>query len=408
MKNYFTLLLLLAVCAYPNKVFAGGFLIYGHDAAALALGLAYTAQVKNPSAVLYNPAAINQIEGTSFSTGGTLINSHVSFRVDSTGNKTNQDSDLFFIPAFFATKKLNDRWSIGIGSFSPYGLTSNWPGDWDGRYLATFAQLRSFFLNPVVSCQLTPKLSFAGGFNIIYSDVYQRKNIKITPFRDGGAKFKGDDFGWGYNIGLLYQITDKFKFGAAYRSTIRMDYVGDVTFRVPKLIESIVPEGRANINIDLPGFLTTGLCYSPNKKWSIEFDVFWIDWSQYDSLDLKYSKPVRAIMRKQAAPIVRDYHDTYDFCLGVSYRATETITLRAGYLFDESPVPEKSQDPILYDADKHFYSLGIGLQKGKWTVDIAGYLCFYEDQNISRNQDKFNGKFKAFLNTIALSITYAL
>ena len=93
MKNYFTLLLLLAVCAYPNKVFAGGFLIYGHDAAALALGLAYTAQVKNPSAVLYNPAAINQIEGTSFSTGGTLINSHVSFRVDSTGNKTNQDQN---------------------------------------------------------------------------------------------------------------------------------------------------------------------------------------------------------------------------------------------------------------------------------------------------------------------------
>ena len=25
------------------------------------------------------------------------------------------------------------------------------------------------------------------------------------------AKFKGDDFGWGYNFGLLYQITDKVK-----------------------------------------------------------------------------------------------------------------------------------------------------------------------------------------------------
>ena len=389
-------------------IYAGGFLVYGHDASALALGLAYTAQVKNPSAVLYNPAAINQISGTSFSFGGTLINSHASFRAERTGNKTDQDSYLFFIPAFFVTKKLNDRWSIGIGSFSLYGLTSNWPQNWEGRYLATFAQLRSFFLNPVVSYQLTPKLSIAGGANLVYSNVYQRKNIKITSFRDGGAKFKGDDFGWGYNIGLLYQFSKKFKFGAAYRSTVHMDYVGDVTFRVPKLLEKIVPKGRANIAIDLPGFLTTGLCYTPDEKWSIEFDVFWIDWSEYDKLDLKYSKPVPAILQKQATPIVRDYHDTIDFCFGISYRATETITLRAGYLFDESPVPEKSQDPILYDANKHFYSLGIGLQKGNWTIDLAGYLCFYENQNIRRNRDQFNGNFKAFLNTLSLSFTYAL
>ncbi len=400
--------MLFLVCLCPKKIYAGGFLVYGHDAAALALGLAYTAQVKNPSAVLYNPAAINQISGTSFSIGGTLINSRVSFRSKSTGKKTDQDSDLFFIPAFFATKKMNDRWSLGIGSFSPYGLTSNWPRDWEGRYLATFAQLRSFFLNPVISCQLTPRLSIAGGGNLVCSDVYQRKNIKITPRRDGGAKFKGDDVGWGNNIGLLYQFSKNFKFGASYRSTVHMDYKGDVSFRVPKLLNKIVPAGNAHINIDLPGFLTTGICYTPDDKWSFEVDVFWINWSVYDLLDLKYAKPVPKIMRNQAAPIVRDYHDTLDFCLGISYKATESVTIRAGYLFDESPVPEKSQDPILYDANKHFYSLGIGLQNGNWTVDVAGYICFYESQNIRRNQNNFNGKFHAFLNTLFFSITYHL
>jgi long-chain fatty acid transport protein len=407
MRNCF-LTLLLAILFSPVNATAGGFLIYNQDAAATSMGLAYTAQVQNPSAVLYNPAAINQLKGTQLSWGGTMILSDASFRSDSSGNKTDQDSHLFFLPTFFATKQLNEQWSIGIGSFSPYGLTSNWPRDWEGRYLATFAQLRSFYINPVISCQVTPALSIGGGVSTVYSDVLQRKNIRITPQRDGQATFDGKDLGWGYNLGLLYRISDCWKFGIAYRSTVRMDYDGRVSFRMPKLLQNIVPEGDASININLPGFITTGLCYSPDARWTIEFDVYWIDWSKYDMLKLNYSKPVPAIMKKDAAPIIRDYHDTFDFCLGISYKATDALTLRAGYLFDESPVPEPSEDPILYDSDKNIYTMGLGYKTGKWTFDVANYLCFYKDRNVRNNRDGFNGKFKAFVNMLALSVTYHL
>jgi long-chain fatty acid transport protein len=308
MRDCFSVLLLILLFL-PASASASGFLIYNHDAAATSMGLAYTAQVQNPSAVLYNPAAINQLKGTQISWGGTMILSDASFREKSSGKRTDQDSHIFLLPTFFATKQLNERWSIGIGSFSPYGLTSNWPSDWEGRYLATFAQLRSFFKNPVISCQLTEDLSIGGGINAVYSDVLQRKNIKITPWRDGQATFDGDDFGWGYNLGLLYRITDCLKFGIAYRSTVHMHYEGDISFRVPELLRNIVPEGKSTINIDLPGFLTTGLCYSPDDRWTFEFDIYWIDWSQYDELKLNYSKPVPAIMEKDAAPIIRDYHE---------------------------------------------------------------------------------------------------
>jgi long-chain fatty acid transport protein len=337
-----------------------------------------------------------------------MIYSNASFRAASSGEKTNQDSHLFFLPTFFATKQLNDRWSIGIGSFSPYGLTSNWPRDWEGRYLATFAQLRTFFINPVVSCQVTPDLSIAGGVSPVYSDVLQRKNFKITPGRDGQATFHGKDFGWGYNLGLLYRISDCLKFGIAYRSTVRMDYDGKVSFRTPKLLQNSVPEGDASIGINLPGFITTGLSYSPDERWTIEFDVYWIDWSKYDMLKLNYSKPVPAIMKKDAAPTIRDYHDTFDFCLGLSYKATDRITLRAGYLFDESPVPQESEDPIMYDSNKNILTMGIGLEHERWTFDIANYLCFYNDKKVNNNRNGFNGRFENFVNMIAFSATYHL
>lgn len=406
MRNCY-LFFLIALLFSPVNATAGGFIVYNHDAAATAMGLAYTAQVHNPSAVLYNPAAMNQLKGTQYSGGGSLIYANASFHSASSGEKTNQDSHLFFLPTFFATKQLNERWSIGIGSFSPYGLTSNWPRDWEGRYQATFAQLRSFFINPVISCQVTPELSIGGGVSTVYSDVLQRKNIRITPRQDGQATFHGKDLGWGYNLGLLYRISDCWKFGIAYRSTVRMDYDGKVSFRVPKGLNNLMPEGDASININLPGFITTGLSYSPDTRWTIEFDVYWIDWSKYDMLKLNYSKPVPAIMKKDAAPIIRDYHDTFDFCFGMSYKATDAVTLRAGYLFDESPVPEKSEDPILYDSNKNILTMGIGLQRGQWTFDVANYMCFYNNRNVRTNRDGFNGKFKNYVNMMALSITFA-
>jgi len=405
MRNCFSALFLILLFL-PGTALAGGFIVYNHDAAATSLGLAYTAQVHNPSAVLYNPAAINQLKGTQYSWGGTMIYANASFTVAGSGEKTNQDSHFFFLPTFFATKKLNDRWSIGIGSFSPYGLTSNWPRDWEGRYLATFAQLRTFFINPVISYQVTSDLSIAGGVSPVYSDVLQRKNIRILPGRDGQATFHGKDFGWGYNLGLLYRISDCLKFGIAYRSTVRMDYDGKVSFRVPKALNKLMPEGDASISINLPGFITTGLSYSPDERWTIEFDVYWIDWSKYDMLKLNYSRPVPAIMKKDAAPIKRDYHDTFDYCFGISYRATEAITLRAGYLFDGSPVPEENEDPILYDSNKNILTMGIGLQRGKWTFDVANYMCFYNDRNVRNNRDGFNGRFENYVHMIALTITF--
>ena len=390
-----------------TKAYASGFFIYNHDATASALGLAYSAQVQNPSAVLYNPAAINQLKGTQISFGSTLIYSKVSFRNACTGNKTNQDSHFFVLPTFYATKKLNNKWSVGIGLFSPYGLTSNWPSDWEGRYLATFAQLRSFFLNPVISYQVTPKFSIGGGFSMVYSDILQRKKIKITPISDGEAKFKGDDFKWAYNIGLLYKINDKLKFGLTYRSTVHMKYEGDVSFRVPKVLNDIVPQGGASINIDLPGFVTTGLCYEPNERLTIEFDVIWVDWSVYDKLDIKFDKKVPAIMKKNTAPKIRNYHDTYDFCFGISYKPTDALTLRAGYLYDPSAVPEENNDPILPDADKNIYTMGIGYKRNKLSFNILNYLVFYRDRNVRNNRDGLNGTYTAFVNMFGMNIIYS-
>jgi long-chain fatty acid transport protein len=406
MQKYFLIILVLIASVLPSKAIAGGFLVYNQDATANSLGLAYAAQVESPAAVLYNPAAINQLEGTQCSFNTTIITYSSDFHSSQTGEKTKQDDHVFILPSFFATKKLNEKWSVGFGTFTYYGLTTDWPNDWEGRYISTFAQLRSFFINPVISYQLTPKITIAGGINGIYTDVLQRKNINIKPLPDGRVRFKGDDIGWGVNFALLYRFTERMKFALTYRSKVSLNYTGDVKFQVPKFLKRLVPEGGASIDIDLPALLTSGVCYTLNDKWTIEFDVIFTDWSVYDKLDLKYDKKVPKIMSASTAPIIRDYHDTWSYCFGISYKYTNAVTLRAGYLFDPGAVPEENIDPVLPDSDKNIFGFGINYIKGQIAIDISDYLSFYKGRNVRNNRDGLNGRYESSVNIIAFNLSY--
>ncbi|HUT83911.1 MAG TPA: outer membrane protein transport protein, partial [Thermodesulfobacteriota bacterium] len=102
------ILLLIAFFLFiPSISFGGGFLIYNQDAAATGQGLAFTAQADNPSAVFYNPAAINRLDGTQFSSGSTIIMPQTSFKSALTGSKTDMESHIYLLPNIFITHKIN-------------------------------------------------------------------------------------------------------------------------------------------------------------------------------------------------------------------------------------------------------------------------------------------------------------
>ena len=99
MRNCY-LFFLIALLFSPVNASAGGFLIYNQDAAATSMGLAYTAQVQNPSAVLYNPAAINQLKGTQCYQTLRSLYQIASFRGASSGKKPTRTAISFSCPPF--------------------------------------------------------------------------------------------------------------------------------------------------------------------------------------------------------------------------------------------------------------------------------------------------------------------
>jgi len=393
----------------PSRSFGGGFIIYNQDAAASGMGLAFTAQADNPSAVFFNPAAINRLDGTRVSFGSTILMPQTSFKSDMTGKTSDMENHIYLLPNIFLTHKINDKFSAGIGMFSPFGLQTDWPKNWEGRYISTFASLRSLFINPVVSWQAHPKLSLAFGVDFVFSDIEQKKALSFRPLPvpDGRTKLHADGVSGGYNVALLYHVNRIIDLGISYRSKVKVKYRGDVTNKqVPDFLAPYAPKGEVTVDIDLPPILATGIAAALTENLTVEADLFWIGWSTYDTLKADFEEPVRKAFAKFVAPVPRDYHDVLTYSFGLKYRLKPDLVLRAGYMYDTSPVPEKTVDPILPDADRNEISVGIGFTRNPYTLDLTYYAVLVKDRKVTNNINDFNGKYESFVNLIALNLGY--
>lgn len=380
-------------------VLAGGFWIYDHDAAASGMGLAYTAQADRPSAVFYNPAGINQLEGTQVSAGGVIIIPETTYKNPITGAETDMEDQVHFLPNFFITHKISDKFAAGFGFFCPFGLTTEWPDDWEGRYISTLAELKTYFFNPVISWQVHPQLSLAAGFNYVYSELRLKRAISpLLPAGRSSIKVYGQ--GQGFNLGLLFHITEDIDFGISYRSRVHINYDGKVRFyNTPPLPQ--FQDGDVSIDIDLPSILAFGLAIRPFKKWTFEFDLFWVEWSTFDELSADFENP-----NTPDETIPRDWQDTLSLALGAKYQLSKPIALRAGYMFDPTPVPDRTLDPILPGASRHMANFGVGYQYKGLSIDVAYMAIFFEDRTTKVNIQGFNGEYQSFYHLIAINLQY--
>ncbi len=410
------LVFILMVFFNISVVFAGGFLILDHDAAATGMAVAYTAQADRPSAVFYNPAGMNQLKGTSLSTGGIIIIPRTTYKNPVTGKETEMKHHTYFLPNFYVTHKLSDKLAVGFGFFCPFGLSTDWPEDWEGRFIATYTKLKTYFLNPAISWQVHPRLSLAVGFDYVFSNVEMKRAINLSEeigipgLPEGRSRVKGDGEGQGFNLGLLYHITDNIDLGISYRSRIDINYDGDAQFNIPAtgigaidpLLANAFQNGDVHIdNIDLPSILAVGLSTTMIKNWTFEFDFYWVNWSTFNKISADFKNP-----NTPDAIIPRDWHDTFSFILGAKYQLSKSMVLRGGYMFDNTPIPERTVDPILPDADRHMLNFGVGYQNNSLSIDFAYKALFYNDRITQTNIQGFNGKYESFSSVIAVNLQY--
>jgi long-chain fatty acid transport protein len=382
---------------------AAGYAVFTQGASALGQGNAVTAHSDNASTIFYNPALMNKLDGTQLDVGTTVILSSREFKSNQPGGTSTSNDSNFFPSTFYATHKFNDSLSAGLGVFNPFGLGTEWNGNWEGKFLATKSELTTFDINPVVSYRIIPSLAVAAGVDIILLDAtLQRKlassefGIPGTPVEIGSSKFKGDGTGVGFNVAVAYDLTKDISFGASYRSEVKVDIKGEAT----NSLSPVVTKGKTSIK--LPQQVTAGVAYQVTAPLIIEAGIRWEGWSAFKDLKLT------TLDNTPLAVTQRNWHDTFGFNLGGKYRLNDTVGLMAGYVFGNSAVPNSTFDPSIPDADTHVFCAGTDLSFQQLKFALSYGYQLYEDRTKQGTitSPLADGKYKSDAHLLAASVGY--
>jgi long-chain fatty acid transport protein len=429
-------------CTVPSDVYGGAFEL--RDQGAAVAGNAYAgaaAIAEDASTIFYNPAGMARLSRSEVVLSADALFPTGHFKdqgsFDLTGHTLTGglggSQDPALVPSSYLVwaKSSTDWLRFGLGINSPFGLSTEYAkggGNWVGRYYALDSEVRTYNVNPSISVNVFDWLSIGAGVSA------QRMDAKLTnaidfgsvcfaslgpvvcpavglfPQRaDGHARFTGNDWGFGYNGGILISPTVNTRLGLAIRSHIDFHLEGDATFKVPQSA-AILTAGQTlfqntglGAKITVPETATLGFYQRLTPKLAALFGAEWTRWSRVQELRIRFDNSLQP-----DAVLPADWHDSWFFSVGVNYLYSDRLTLRAGVGYDQSPIPERTRTPRLPGSDTLDLAIGTGYKLyDDVQFDFAYQLVAFRDAGIHLNdpiQGDLNGKFDLLAHVFSVQL----
>lgn len=401
-------------CFEISTANASGFALYTSGAAEISQCGSVIAHTQGAASNYYNPALLPELEGTRIEAGIIPLRASADFTSDATGRKASMEKNTFYPFTLFITHKINDKFSAGLGINSTFGLGTEWPDDWEGRYIATNSDLETLNVNPNLAWKVSDHVVLAAGFNVLFGDTTCEQKIDpvllglVPP--DVSSKMTGDGEGYGYNLGLIYNVSNDLTFGISYRSGIRLKLKGDMRWAQAGT-GGLVDTG-ATVDLDLPAQCFTGVSYRPFKNMIVEIGGKWEGWSSYKDLTIKADQII-LLWGGNRNRVKKDWKDVFGFNMGIRYELFPSLSIAAGYLHEGNPVPSETFEPSVAVSDRDDFSIGIQTYFGRFKVALAYLFDRYESRNKNNSVSGYsltgtaNGKYEQHVHMVGLSVGYA-
>jgi len=403
------------IATMPCVTWAAGFAITAQGAAASGKSSAFTAQADDPSALFYNPAGIVQLRTAAVLVGTSIIIPHTEYRPASAGVPDRENRQLFFPPHLYVTLPLGKRFSAGLGVFSPFGVGTEWPFDWDGRFQVTSISVRTTNINPTLAWRPAESVAVAAGVNVSFVSLTYRRALNLAAFGpgtpEGDVSLEGDARALGFNGGVLITPSPWWRIGASLRSRLHAEVKdGHADFSVPAPLSAAFADGPIRTEVDLPPSLRLGVFLQPTPMWNVEFDAAWTGWSTIDRLTVGFENG----LPDDTTPF--SWENAMAYSLGTEYRWT-SFRMRGGYTYDVTPIPDETVSPLLPDGNRQWWSVGVGTTGERWSLDAAYQLIVFDRVKANTFGSRFssvappidartNGSYRSHAHVIGVSMVY--
>lgn len=99
-----------------------------------------------------------------------------------------------------------------------------------------------------------------------------------------------------------------------------------------------------------------------------------------------------------------DWKDVWWLEAGIDYKVSDRLSIRTGYAYVESPVPDSTLGPDNPDSASHNLSVGAGYKHDRMNLDFSYMIGFYEDRKVANSI--LSGEYKNMAHYIGISAGY--
>jgi long-chain fatty acid transport protein len=414
-KSHTTLIATLGLVGLAGTASANAFNINEHDPRVTGRAGATAASNDEPSAIVFNPAGIAHIRGTAVALGGSLYIAEGSYE-NATTSRVSTDSPPTPVPNLYIASRLTELAAVGLGVHFPYGLSVSWPEDHPQSTIAQRSSLRTMFISPVAALNLNqqvPGLSLGLGVDIVPASVKLERAVQFGDTR-GSVTMAADAVGVGFRAGAMYHppSVPGLKLGVMYRSQVGLDFEGqaDIDIADPYRAQ-LPPDGDASTTIRLPQTVWGGIAYGADNL-EVEVNAVWINWAATFTDDPSRGPGATslsiALPGGRTSDTPQDYRNTVSYRLGLDYKLVpQKMNLRAGFIFDPTPIPTTTVTAQLPDVDRIALTAGASRQLTD-SVDLHGGVLWIPSRSRDSTRDPavpiFHGTYTVQALVLSLGV----
>jgi len=293
------------------------------------------------------------------------------------------DSKMFGIPQAAFSSKINDAMSWGIMAYAMGGMNTDYR---DGAVAGSGPEsvnLQGMIIAPTLSFAFNKNVSAGASLLIGYMNMTAR-NL-FASFGVPNNTFDDTAVGYGVKLGVDAKVADGISVGAMIQPQMQMDeFEGFKTF-----LNNFGYTGDASI--PLPNEFGVGAKFAAGKSMDIVADILYYQWTGNEVFEFF------------------GWEDQIVYKVGVEFRPSDKLALRAGFNYGESPIQGgNTTAPIstfggttadaafanyLFPAISETHvTLGLSYKMDK-SMTISGYYLYAPEASQTATTSNFGGGY---------------
>ena len=385
----------------PSAYATNGMNLEGYGPIATGMGGASMAYDNGVAAVMNNPATLGLMpEGDRLDVAIGMLGPNIM--AESGGAEAKSSANAFFMPAFGWAKKAGAM-TYGVGMFSQGGMGTEYDAnslmDGGGSGKKVRSELGVGRVIVPLAYNVTPALTIGGSLDYVWASLDLKMAVPGSTFFSMITNCSGpacaglgpiaaapwtrldfsdsSDFsgaakgtGFGGKLGITYKVNSDVSVGAVYHSKTSLSDLETKANGADISASGMGTVGTGKISVrdfQWPETYGIGVAWNANKELQIVADIKRINWSDVmKSFNMTYEGPLAGAPGNTVDfAMLQNWKNQTVYELGVAYKVSEPLILRAGFNLSNNPIPDTYLNALFPATIKNQYTVGAGYMVSK-------------------------------------------